>query len=76
MFEPNELSETVGRVYGTFYRNGDITLSADQIPYTEQFEILYSRVQPYFPATRHEVHRALINERKAGRLPGSRKGEL
>lgn len=68
-----EASDMVLDAYTALYRSKIITQSADGIAYTEDFEILYSRIHRHFPVTRHEVFSMLMRHRKGGRLPGSRK---
>lgn len=64
----DEFKEDVRRTYRALYDAGVISLSVDNIPYTEDFERLYVRVCGRFKVTRNEVFRVLMNRRKRGEV--------
>lgn len=71
--EGDEASDAVLDAYTALYKAKIITHSADTIAYTEDFDILHTRIASALPLTRHEVFTLLMTHRKAGRLPGPRK---
>jgi hypothetical protein len=52
---------------------GVITHTVDTIPYTDDFDRLYSRIEKLCPLTRNEVFVTLMNLRKNGDLKSPRK---
>ena len=72
--EPDHASvkQTILSIWCDLRAAGKIRLSVDKSPYTQQFEMIYSRVLSCFPGlTRKEVYDHLMNLRKQGLCPMS-----
>lgn len=66
--ESKEVGGQIFDLYSNFKESGKISRSIDQLPYTEDFDVLYRTVQDLFPRlTRNEVFVVLMNERKKSR---------
>lgn len=61
----DDLSKSVVEIYLKMREKGQITLAVDKLPYTEEFEALYERVEKrHRGADRATVYRKLVNMRK------------
>lgn len=71
----DDASEHIRDVYNALSAGGLITRSVDMIPYTEDFDRLYTRISKVHALTKHEVFTRLMNERKKGKCmaPGGKK---
>lgn len=66
-FSDSEATLAIEDVYETLIADKMITRSVDMIPYTEDFERLYMRINRIYPLTRCDVFERLMSLRKDGR---------